>query len=377
MKIRAVEFWPLSQRQDDPTWTFALATQPFIHGWIIELKTDGASGHGYANAILHMGSSPESLHGALELFKPVLIGRSAFDIEPILADLDAVIAESHQAKAGIDCALHDLASNLLGIPLHAVLGGCFRKSIPQIRIVPIKSPSEMAAEARALVDKGYRSLKIKLKGRIDDDVERVRAVRAEVGKDILLTLDPNQSYRAKDAITALRRMESCDVYLVEQPVEASDLRGLELITRSVTQLVEADESAVTIEDVTRLASNRIVDSVSLKIAKLGGLRKAQLAAKICHAAGIEYRVGATFGPRLLAAHCTHFAAALPRLALPCELAEFDHLQDDPFEGLEVESGSLAVSQSAGCGVRLRKSAHGANSAPPSGKSPRTTQGATR
>lgn len=359
MRIIDVEFFPLSQRQDDPTWTFALATYPTIEGWIVAIHAESATGYGYAQAIPHMGSSAKSLQGALELFKPKLVGCSALDIEPNLAELDKVIAGNHQAKAGVDCALHDLAANLLRVPLYALFGGAFRQSIPQIRIVPIKSPAAMAAESRRLIDKGYQSLKIKLKGHVSDDVERVRAIRAEVGKDILLTLDPNQAYLAKDAISALRQMEPYQVHLVEQPVAAADLQGLELITRSVTQLVEADESAVTIQDVMRLAAHRIVDAVSLKIPKLGGLRNAMLAAKICHNAGIEYRVGATFGPRLMAAQAAHFAAALPRLALPCELAEFDHLHDDPFEGLEVEKGSVAVPGTPGSGVRLKESSRAA------------------
>lgn len=359
MRIENVEFFPLSQRQEDPTWSFALANYPVIDGWIIVLRVEGATGHGYAQAIPHMGSNFEGIRAALELFGPKLLGRSALDIDPILGELDAVMAGNAQAKAGIDCALHDLAANLLGVPLYALLGGAFRKSIPQIRIIPIKTPAAMAAEARRLVDQGYRSLKVKLKGHVADDVERVRAIRAEVGKDVLLTLDPNQSYLAKDAISALRRMEPDEVYLVEQPVPASDLRGLELVTRSVTQLVEADEAAVTLDDVLQLATRRIVDAVSLKIPKLGGLRNALLAARICHSAGIACRVGATFGPRLMAAHGVHFAAALPRLDLPCELAEFDHLHDDPFEGLEVESGSIAVPQTPGSGVAPKRAFGGA------------------
>ena len=377
MRIEDVEFFPLSQRQEDPTWSFALANYPVIEGWIIVLRAEDASGHGYAQAIPHMGSNFEGIRAALGLFKPKLLGRSALDIDPILADLDAVIAGNAQAKAGIDCALHDLAANLLGVPLHALFGGAFRKSIPQIRIIPIKTPAEMAAQARRLVGQGYRSLKIKLKGRVADDVERVHAIRAEVGKDVLLTLDPNQSYLAKDAISALRRMEPDDVYLVEQPVPASDLRGLELVTRSVTQLVEADEAAVTLNDVLQLANHRIVDAISLKIPKLGGLRNAMLAAKICHSAGIAYRVGATFGPRLMAAHGVHFAAALPRLDLPCELAEFDHLHDDPFEGIEVESGSIAVPQTPGSGVAPKRGFAGGARVTPKRAAPRASSGRAR
>jgi L-alanine-DL-glutamate epimerase-like enolase superfamily enzyme len=354
MQILDVQYFPLSQRQEDPNWAFSIANFPVIHGAIIAIRTKAAIGYGYTMALPHLGSSQKSLRGAFEMFKPRLIGRSAIDIDPILADLGQVMAGNQQAMAGIDCALHDLLSRLMGVPMYALLGGSFRKTIPQIRILPIKAPAVMAQEARRLTDAGYRSLKIKLKGRIADDVDRVRAIREEVGSDVMLTLDPNQAYLAKDAIRALRLMDPYDVYLVEQPVPANDREGLKLVTHSVSQLVEADESAVTLDDVMYLAANRVVDAVSLKIPKLGGLRAAQFAAKVCHNAGIVYRVGATFGPRLMAAHAAQFAASLPRLELPCELAEFDHLHDDPFVGLEVDDGTIAVSEMPGAGISFNK-----------------------
>ena len=108
MKIMDVEVFPLTQRQEDPTWTMALAKYPVIEGWIVAVHSEGRAGYGYAQSIPHMGSSRESLAGALALFRPRLIGRSALGIDPIMADLDAVISGNNQAKAAIDCALHDL-----------------------------------------------------------------------------------------------------------------------------------------------------------------------------------------------------------------------------------------------------------------------------
>ncbi|MFC1817273.1 enolase C-terminal domain-like protein [Thermodesulfobacteriota bacterium] len=77
-------------------------------------------------------------------------------------------------------------------------------SIPQIRILPIKSPDEMAINAQRFIDQGYQYLKIKVDGHITEDVERVRAIREQVGPDIHLTIDANQSYHAKSAIQAIR-----------------------------------------------------------------------------------------------------------------------------------------------------------------------------
>jgi len=355
MTITAVDVYPCNLRQEDPTWAFALATYPVIEGWTVTISTkSGASGHGYAQAIPHIGSSYEGVRAALDVLKPCVIGKDPFNIEEILAHMDAVLVGNAPAKAGIDGALHDLVANLLNVPLNRLFGGVMRTIVPQIRIVPIKAPAEMAANACKLVEQGYQYLKIKMKGDVAMDVARIAAIRDAVGGEVHLTLDPNQSYSPKAAIQALTRMEPYRIDLVEQPVPAHDLTGLKLVTQNVAVAVEADESAMSVSDVLNLVSNRIVDAVSLKVPKLGGLRNTLLAARICEVGSIRYRIGATFGPRLHAAQALHLAASLPRLDYACELAEFDHLLDDPYEGIAVTNGVMTVPERVGSGVVMRK-----------------------
>src|SRR4029077_13065385 len=133
----------------------------------------------------------------LERFKPHLLGRDPFAIEAILRELDRSLTGASQAKAGIDCALHDLCACALGVPLYNLLGGKVRDAVPVLRILAIKTPAEMAAQAGKLLDQGYRYFKIKVHGDVDEDVARVRAVRARVGNDAHLTIDANQSYSPK------------------------------------------------------------------------------------------------------------------------------------------------------------------------------------
>jgi L-alanine-DL-glutamate epimerase-like enolase superfamily enzyme len=208
----------------------------------------------------------------------------------------------------------------------------------------------MAANAAKLLDQGYRYFKIKVHGDVEEDVARVKAIRERVGEDAHLTIDANQSYSPKDAVTAINRMAQYRLDLVEQPVARDDLKGLELVTRSVPVTVEADEGAGTIDEIMTLVSNRIVDAVSLKIQKLGGLRNALAAARICEAGKVKYRLGAHVGTRLGNAHATHLAAALPGVDYACELGEFSRMFNDPFAGIEVINGELAVPDGIGCGV---------------------------
>jgi L-alanine-DL-glutamate epimerase-like enolase superfamily enzyme len=122
------------------------------------------------------------------------------------------------------------------------------------------------------------------------------------------------------------------------------------VTENVPIPVEADESAASIAQVFELVCEHVVDAVSLKIPKLGGLRNTLAAARICEAAQIKHRLGAAVGSRLLSAQALHLACALPGVDYACELGEFDRLLDDPFTGLEVADGMLTLPAGAGSGV---------------------------
>src|SRR5437764_8974303 len=106
--------------------------------------------------------------------------------------------------------------------------------------------------------------------------------------------------------------------------------GLELAAGAVPLPVEADEAAGTISEIMTIVSNRIADAVSLKIQKLGGLRNALAAARICEAGKIKYRLGAHVGTRLGNAHSIHPAAPVPGVDSACELGEFSRMCHDPF-----------------------------------------------
>jgi len=355
MLIDRVEIKPCVMPNKDKDWRFALAAVSEVRGWIVGIISDsGQAGYGYAQAVPHMGANHQAVKAALDSFIPLLVGRDPFAIESRLQDLDQALLGNNQAKSGIDSALYDLKARALGVPVYELMGGKVRDVVPQLRIVPIKSPSEMADRSQQLVDQGYQYLKIKAHGHIAEDVERVKKIRKQVGPDIHLMVDANQSYDPKSAIQAIRRMEAYGIDLVEQPVPINDFKGLELVTHSVETVIEADESARSLSDVLTLASNRMVDAVSIKIPKLGGLRRSKIVADICAAADIKFRVGAAVGSQLLAAACLHFAAATPGIWYACELAQFDELLDDPVEGITVSQGQIHVSDDVGLGVQIRK-----------------------
>jgi L-alanine-DL-glutamate epimerase-like enolase superfamily enzyme len=354
-KIANYAVFPVSLPDEDPEWKFSGQAYPKWDACILVLKAeDGTLGYGYAAAFTHLGATNPGVEAVLHRLVPQLIGREALDIEASLRIIDKGIRDNNPAKSGIDCALHDLAANLLKVPLYQLFGGRVRSEIPICRMLALKSRAQMAEKARARVDEGFCCLKMKVGGNVAEDVARVREVRKAVGDSIRLTVDPNMSYAAKDAVAFVQRVAEYNVDMIEQPVREFDLEGLAEIKRGVSIAVEADESAFSPASAFNLAAHRTVDAISMKITKMGGLRNVFAVAKICEAAALGCRMGATVGSRLLTAHAVHLCAALPHLTYPSELAEFLHVMEDPFEGLEVRGGSIRVPDDVGAGVTLRR-----------------------
>ncbi len=345
-----------TQRLRDPSWKFARATVPQLDGHVVVLTDDqGQRGCGYVHAIPAITTHGAGAEAALAMLLPMLVGRRIDDLAGVLEEIDATLAFNASVKAGIDMALHDLLARRLGVPVHVLLGGRLHDRIAQSRILPIKPPAEMAAKAAELTEAGYRQLKLKLSGDTALDAARIAAVRDAAGPAIVLTLDPNQSYDAKQMMGAFARFERHDIALIEQPVPAADWAGLALLTRTLPVAIEADESAQTVHDVFRLVAERACDVINLKVTKLGGLRRFQQAVRICEAGNVGCRVGAAFGPALLQAMSLQAASTIKALPFACELAEHLHLLDDPFAELAVTDGAIDVPcQTPGCGVEFKK-----------------------
>src|SRR5690606_3895328 len=95
------------------------------------------------------------------------------------------------------------------------------------------APDEMATRARALVEAGFTTLKLKVGETPERDVERVRAVREAVGGAIALRVDANDHYRPADAVRFIRAIEPYEPEHVEQPLPRHDLLGMAEVRRKV------------------------------------------------------------------------------------------------------------------------------------------------
>jgi L-alanine-DL-glutamate epimerase-like enolase superfamily enzyme len=128
-----------------------------------------------------------------------------------------------RALSALDVALWDLKAQAAGLPLHRLLGG-HRAEVP-VQMAGMyysrgRRPDDDAREAAALVENGFRTLK--MMGGVapfGDDLERVRAVRTAIGPSIKLGLDVHHAWHdARQATAHAKALGDYDVAFIEEPI---------------------------------------------------------------------------------------------------------------------------------------------------------------
>jgi L-fuconate dehydratase len=124
---------------------------------------------------------------------------------------------------------------------------------------------KVRALTRAAYADGWRAMKMKVGGDIDDDVRRARIIRAEIGPDALLMMDANQVWDVDEAIANMSRLVEVDPYWIEEPTHADDVLGHARVARAVEQLSGGRCRVATGE----VAANRVIFKQLLQADAIG------------------------------------------------------------------------------------------------------------
>jgi L-alanine-DL-glutamate epimerase-like enolase superfamily enzyme len=209
---------------------------------------DGAEGMGYTYTT---GRNGAAVHAVLAReIAELAAGEEAGRIEALWQRLWWALhyggrgGPSVLALSAFDIALWDLKAKRAGMPLWLLLGGhdphvaCYAGGI-DLHL----SPAALVAQAGATLERGFRAIKMKV-GRADlhEDVERLAAMRAHLGKGFPLMLDANMAWTADQAIRAARAFAPYDPVWLEEPVVPEDVEGHVRVLREGGLPVAAGEN---------------------------------------------------------------------------------------------------------------------------------------
>ncbi len=289
---------------------------------IVEVVTDEGI-HGYGEAF---GGGQVALanKAIIELvIRPMILGEDPLDRERIWHKVYNSLRDHGQkgmplqALSGVDIALWDIVGRYLNQPIYKLLGGAFRQSIPvygygmMLQRIPELEKS-FARESVQIAEAGYKAMKMKIGLGPAKDIRLVEAVRGAIGPDILLMVDANHAYTAREAIPLGRELEHLDVFWFEEPVAPEDHQGYRDVCTALDLPVAGGEAEFTRWGFRDLIANRCVDVLQPETCGLGGITEYCKVLALAHTYFIPV-VNHVWGSAVAVATNLHLLAALPDL----------------------------------------------------------------
>jgi len=314
-EIARIEIIPCRLPLREP-FVIAYARQDDIPTVLVRVTTHGGL-IGWGEATPDPNVTGESYHSTIAVLEhdlaPGMLGHDARDRELAVRKMDAIIDAVPAAKAAFDIALHDLVARAHGLPLWALIGGRSKPYLQISRVVSLKAPAAMAADAVRHVADGFATVKLKV-GEAQNwrlDVERIAAVRAALGPDVKIKVDVNQGWKTTaNAIPAIRAALASNPEYIEQPVDQHDIEALAEVRRQTGATIMADECCHGPREMQRIVALRAADLVNIKLMKTGGVVKALKTNAIAETAGIGAQIGTMVESSIGSAAGLHVAMAM-------------------------------------------------------------------
>ena len=258
---------------------------------LLRIRTDeGALGHAFLGSA--MFSADQDGPGLIKNLKPLLMGEDPLARERIY---QRIWKKNRyvplRAIGAVDTALWDLAGQVAGLPVHALLGS-YRTSIPAYASSAVlDDPEAYAEEAVAFMEAGWQAYKIHPFGEPERDIGICETVRDAVGDDYTLMLDSTWHYRYEDALTVGRAIEEMGFHWYEDPLADDDLYGCVRLKQKLDiPLMATEYSPGGFTAYAPWILNNATDYLRGDVAVKGGLTALIKGAHLAEAFGMNFEV---------------------------------------------------------------------------------------
>lgn len=289
---------------------------------------------------------------------PLVLGQDASRISAVNRTLEGYVGYAGsgietRARSAVDIALWDLAGQRSGLPLHDLMGGRSRSTIPVYNTCAgteyvrragqatvnygrgvtgdledlDRFMSDAGGLAEELLAEGIRGMKIWpfdayaelssgariTPGQLQEGLDPVRKIRAAVGDAMDVMVELHALWDTPSAISIIRALEPYQPYWVEDPVRADVVGGLADVHRAAQSAgirVAAGETVAGLAAYLPLFAASAIDVATVDVAWCGGITHALRIAAAAQAHGRPVAPHDCTGPVALTA-ATHLALSVP------------------------------------------------------------------
>jgi L-alanine-DL-glutamate epimerase-like enolase superfamily enzyme len=321
---------------------------------VVEVETDkGVTGWGEVCPLgpFYLPAYGTGARTGIAELGPHLIGMDPRELAALNLRMDQALKGHPYVKSAIDMACWDILGKAAGLPVCTLLGGRFGEAVDLYRAISQESSAKMAASVARYRAEGYRKFQLKVGGDPDEDVARIRAVRAKLKPEDVLVADANTGWLMHQAARVVRAVADVDVY-IEQP--CLSFEECLAVRRRTDHPFVLDETIDGIDVLLRAHAAGAMDVINLKISKVGGLTRARQIRDLCVSLGIAMTIEDSWGGDITTAAIAHLAHSTPE-ALRFSATDFNsYVTVSTAEGApRRRNGRMAASTEPGLGVRPR------------------------
>ncbi|CAM4314365.1 mandelate racemase/muconate lactonizing enzyme family protein [Zobellia nedashkovskayae] len=215
---------------------------------------DGSTGTGYTYT---GGKGGNAIKAMVDYdIAPALIGKDGTDVEGIY---DFMEWHMHYVGRGgivsfavstIDIALWDIRCKKAEKPLWQMAGGAGNTCKAYCGGIDLQFPiPKLLKNMEGYLAAGFNAVKIKIgRENLDEDIERIKAVREFIGPDVTFMVDANYSMTVDKAIKAINKFREYDITWFEEPIIPDNYMGFAQISDATDFPLAMGENLHTIHE---------------------------------------------------------------------------------------------------------------------------------
>ncbi|MHB0856976.1 MAG: galactonate dehydratase [Anaerolineae bacterium] len=324
--------------------------------------------------------------GLVGLGEPILEGRAltvaqaVTELEPYLVGQDPTRVMHHwqamyrhafyrggpiltSALSGVEHALWDLAGKAAGLPVYKLLGGPLRDRIRIYSGCGGATPEEAAANAKALVARGFNAMKTGVAGGrsprivespafVERAVAQFAAMRDAVGPEVDIAIDFHGAVSPQTSGLLIKALEPYQPMFIEEPVQAQNVDVLADLARKTHLPIATGERLFTKWGFREVLEKGAASILQPDLSHAGGIFEGRLIAGMAEAYYAAVAPHCPLGPIALAASL-QLDATIPNFLIQEHTSLGEGYLRTPFH---FQDGYVDLPSGPGLGIELDEEA---------------------
>ena len=306
----------------------------------IYLEHNGLIGRGEAAPSNRYNESTERILSVLN--KGITVPDNMDDIHELFNHFSSQCERIKALEVAFSMATLDLWCQIEGKPLYEYFNAD-PKSAPQtsftISIGDMDLLPQKIAEANP-----YDILKVKLGTSLSNDKSIIEQIRLETDK--IIRVDANEGWDLDTGLLMSFWLADNNVEFIEQPFKSTNLSDTAKLKSKSPLPIIADENSVNSFDILKIEN--VFDGINIKLMKCGTLFEAIKMVKMARERDMQIMLGCMIESSVAITAAAHISPLVDYADLDGNLL----ISNDPYKGVVVENGRLALPSSNGLGISL-------------------------